>query len=146
MKFNVIWYCYSLVFLMIFSGCRSAEQGSTSERLENTYWKLTEINLKTVTTPADKREVHIILQDDGQEKRLKGFAGCNSVMGSYFSDDKSISFQAGSTKMYCEGSMEIENQFFDTLQKADNYKIIGKNLSLFQKDELLAKFEAVHLK
>ena len=51
--------------------------------LENTYWKLSEVNGNPVITPEGSKEVHFILTAKGDQKNIKGFAGCNSITGSY---------------------------------------------------------------
>jgi heat shock protein HslJ len=43
--------------------------------------------------------------------------------------------QMGSTKMYCEGS--IETDFMQNLQKVNTYKITKKYLYLYKDSELL---------
>ena len=134
-----------LVFIALFN-CKPTEKNVSTATLENTYWRLSEVNGKPVTTPADSREVHIILSKDGTETRLKGFGGCNNMGGSYKVEENKISFTVISTKMMCEGRMETEDFLFSVLNKADNYKIKGETLELYQGDEKLTVFQSVYLK
>jgi len=60
----------------------SCEKSTVETPLQNTYWKLVELNGAPVEThPDQQREVHI--QFSAAEKRLTGFAGCNNITGSY---------------------------------------------------------------
>ena len=121
------------------------ESGKKSNaELVETYWKLTEIMGKPVTSPAGVREMHIILKK--QDNRIQGFAGCNNMIGTYeLRDGNFISFKGiASTKMACP-DMSIENQLTDVLGRADNYSILGDKLSLNKaRMAPLARFEAVY--
>lgn len=50
-----------------------------------------------------------------------------------------------STKMYCDEVQSIENDFFQSLQRATRYETEGKKMFLFEKDELLLEFEKEEL-
>jgi len=121
-----------------------AEKKANAELVE-TYWKLTELMGKRVAPPAQgKKEVHIIIKK--QDDRIQGFAGCNSIMGSYeLKEGNFITFkQVASTRMACD-DMTIENQFKEILGRVDNYSILGDKLSLNKaKMSPLARFEAVY--
>jgi heat shock protein HslJ len=90
--------------------------------------------------------MRMILKKEGNQ--VSGNGGCNSFRGSYtLLEGNRLSFsQLVSTKMACI-NMEKEGTFMEVLQKADNYSIQGKILSL-NKSRMapLAKFEAVYLK
>lgn len=107
----------------------------------NKIWKLVELNGKPVQSSAQ-----MILKADG--KSLRGNGGCNTFFGNYeISEGNRLKLiVTGSTKMNCE-DMNIEIQFFDVLNKVDNYSINGDQLSL-QKAKMapMARFEAVYLK
>jgi len=117
-----------------------------SELIE-TYWKLTELMGEPIVMTSDtKTEMRMILKKEGNQ--VSGNGGCNSFRGSYtLLEGNRLSFsQLVSTKMACI-NMEKEGTFMEVLQKADNYSIQGKILSL-NKSRMapLAKFEAVYLK
>src|SRR6187399_3253231 len=100
--------CLSFIFIQ----CKTTKQPATTTvtaNLENTYWKLAEMNGQPVITPTDAREVHMILGADRAEKQIKGFAGCNTIGGSYSTDGSKIKFITISTKMFCQDTQEIEN-------------------------------------
>lgn len=139
--------CLMLFSTLVFVQCKSSKASLTANAsLENTYWKLSEMNGMPVITPADSKEVHFILTKSDKQNQLKGFAGCNTLAGSYKTDGPSISFTAITTRMFCEGRMEVENYLTKTLSETTSYKINGNVLELYQGETFLAKFEAVYLK
>jgi len=142
-------------FLLLLIGtllfqCKSSkptsDTGSTATLL-NTYWRLSEMNGEPVQPPAGTREVHIILSLDDQENRMKGFAGCNNIGGSFKLDGQKITFSAFSTKMMCEpNQMKVEDFLLKALGATDNYTIEGETLTLLEGDTVLATFQSVYLK
>jgi heat shock protein HslJ len=109
--------CIIFIISLLLLHCRPSEKRMSTANLENTYWKLSEMNGKPVVTPEDSREVHIVLTKEGTETRLKGFAGCNNMGGSYSLSGNTIKFTVISTKMLCPDSMETENFLFSVLEK-----------------------------
>ncbi len=114
------------------------------EALTNTYWKLLEIGGKPVKTPTGQKEAHMILAT--AESKVHGNAGCNNFFGSFEVDGDSLTFgQTGATMMACLDGMDTEQAFLAALGETDRYSISGLMLHLYKGEELLAKFEAVHL-
>ncbi len=147
-----------LIILFIFSSllsCNSTKKSTntgissanTNSELIETYWKLTElIGEPIVMTTGTNTEMRMILKKEGNQ--VSGNGGCNSFIGSYtLLEGNRLSFsQLVSTKMACI-NMEKEGTFMEVLQKADNYSIEGKVLSLNRsKMAPLAKFEAIYMK
>jgi heat shock protein HslJ len=137
-----------LMFLfLVLLHCKPTEKNMSTATLENTYWKLLEVNGRPLLTPADAREVHMILTNEDAGRRLKGFAGCNNMGGSYTVNGDMIRFTVISTKMMCSPDrMEPENFLFDVLNNADHFKIKGERLELYKGDTRLTVFESVYLK
>lgn len=141
---SILLLCFAVV---LFTQCKSTKQTSiATATLDNTYWKLSEMNGMPVITPADAREVHIILSKVDGNNQLKGFAGCNTVAGSFKTEGSALSFTAITTRMFCQDRMEVENFLTTTLSETDSYKIEGTVLELYKGNTFLAKFEAVYLK
>lgn len=142
---NRILYIFVLISALAFIACTGPEKAKNNmptATLTNTYWKLTRANDRPVTTPENAREVHIKFRNDGN--RLQGFAGCNGLGGSYVLSGKNgIRISAITTKMYCD-RMETENFLTDAITKADNYRVTGEKLSLYQGKNLLATFDSVY--
>ena len=128
------------------AGCTAtAERTASDEPLENTYWKL--INLEGVAVEAvdNQREAHVVLHTE--ENRVAGSGGCNRLMGSYQLDGETLSFsQMATTMMACADGMQTEHAFLGALEAVSAWEITGLNLTL--KDgagDDVARFEAVHL-
>ena len=141
----------TLVFVLLASTvlqCKPTKVDTPSQAtLLNTYWKLSEMNGNPVITPENSKEVHIILTRDGDESRLKGFAGCNSVGGSYLLEKEKLSFTPITTKMMCDTDrMKVEDYLLNALNTANGYSIEGEHLELLVGDTSVADFEAVYSK
>ena len=112
--------------------------------LQNTYWKVVELDGKAVTTPEGMREAHVILASDGS--RAHGHAGCNNFFGNFETSEDKLSFSAlGSTMMACPEGMDTEQAFLQALGETNRYEISGQFLTLYAGDRPLARLEAVYL-
>ena len=112
--------------------------------LTEKYWKLIEINGKTVK-PSEK-EAHIIFKE--ADNRIIGNSGCNSFAGGFeLLPGNRISFsKIASTRMACM-DMSIEDQLFNILSTVDNFSLSEGILSLNRaRMASLARFEVVYLK
>ncbi len=123
---------------------RSCEEMVTESLLDN-YWRLVEVGGQAVVTPEGQREAHMILAT-GEEARVHGNAGCNNFFGGYETDGDRVSFgRIGSTMMACPQGMDTERAFLAALESADRYVIEGETMALYAGDEVVARFEVVHL-
>ncbi|XQF92635.1 META domain-containing protein [Pseudoalteromonas espejiana] len=109
--------------------------------LTNTYWKAVTINAQAVSVRT--KEPFIQLDKDN---RVNGFLGCNSVSGSYSTEQQSISFsQLASTKKMCSENMEQESAMLNVLNNTKNWAITGESLQLKDSSNTtLATFNAVY--
>ncbi len=74
--------------------------------------------------------------------KANGFAGCNQYFSSFTTRQSSIEFSdTGSTKMFCEQTMNLENKFLEALDKTNGFKLDGNKLQLLQNDLVLLEFE-----
>ena len=141
-----------LLSLLLFMSCSSMAKNGINKResdnklsieLQETYWKLVEINGQPVpNTPGKQKEAHLILKKE--EHRLQGAGTCNTLMGSYeLEEGNRLRFsEIASTRMAC-GDMSVEDQLKLVLEATDNYVINGKYLMLHKaRMSPLAKFEA----
>ncbi len=114
------------------------------------YWKLIELNGKSIASDEGNREAHFILHEEG--KRVSGNTGCNNMMGQYElpGDNASrgkISFSPlATTRMACIG-IDYEQDYLTVFENCNSYIIQSDTLSLLKGEtELLAKFVAVYLR
>jgi heat shock protein HslJ len=114
------------------------------EPVENTYWKLTQLNGAPVV--AAERQPHFILHPESG--RVTGSGGCNSIAGSYKLDGDRLSFgRFAGTMMSCHEGMEAERNFLGALQKGGRARIAGQRLELFDGGgQIVARFDAVYIK
>lgn len=121
--------------------------GSSSEPIVEKYWKLKTLEGKDVKMSENQeREVYFILKS--QDNRVAGFAGCNTLSGSYkLEKGNRIRFsQMASTLMACPDVDFNEAEFLKVFELADNYTINGDILSLnVGRRAPLAVFEAVYM-
>jgi uncharacterized lipoprotein YbaY/heat shock protein HslJ len=112
--------------------------------LQDTYWKLLELDGKPVVTPEGMREAHMVLASAGSSAR--GHAGCNNFFGTFQATEDKLTFSAlGSTMMACLTGMDTEKAFLQALGETTRFEISGQFLTLFADDHPLARLEAVYL-
>lgn len=122
----------ALFLLAVIAGCtgKTTQTNSTTSSLENSYWKLVELNGKTIVTPERQREAHIILRG-GEPPALGGSGGCNRLMGSYTISGNTITFgNTAMTMMACPQGMETEYEFTEVLRGKKQWLITGDTLLL----------------
>ena len=122
------------------TGALQNEKGSA--QLENTYWKLVELNGKPVVATTRRREPHLRLSPE--VKTLQGSGGCNAMRGVYQLDGERLRFtQIATTRMACpDPYMSQENAFLKVLEATDSFKLSGDKLELLADGISLARFEA----
>lgn len=139
-----------LLALTIFGACKSKQMltkpTNPAPSIEGTYWKLTELMGKPVDAASapNGREMHLKLVADST--RVTGWGGCNIFGGTYTlqADVSRIRFsKLFSTMMACD-RLDLEKQFMDAIERADNYSVADGKLSLNRaRMAPLARFEAV---
>ena len=119
---------------------------SNYEILEK-YWKLVELNGKDVVADSTFiKDPHIIFKEGNN--RITGNGGCNSISGEYKIEslNRITLSKMISTRMACP-QMELEGEFLEALQKADNFNVVGDMLMLNKaRMAPLARFKAVYMK
>lgn len=133
-------------FILLGFACRPSNQigelvGAINDRpLEGTVWLLTELNGKDISTVESLKSISVLYSKD--DKKVSGFAGCNSFTGSFEMNGSEISATLASTRMFCEGKMEIETEFLKVLNAPHHHKVEGGHLYLRDKNTVVAKFLA----
>ncbi len=111
--------------------------------LKNTYWKLISLQGKDVVMDEkQKREAFFQLNSD--EQSIKGFAGCNQLMGSYETEGNNLSFsKIAATRKACMVGMDTESAFMKTLTDTQYYSIHEHHLTLLNAAKKpIARFQA----
>ncbi|TYC14211.1 META domain-containing protein [Bizionia gelidisalsuginis] len=116
-----------------------------SQPITQKHWKLKTLQGKEVTRVENQdKDIYFMLQST--ENRVEGFAGCNSITGSYtLEQGNRITFtNVATTMMACPDVKVNEAEFLKIFEIADNYTINGDELSLnVGRRAPLAVFEAV---
>lgn len=116
------------------------------EPVENTYWKLTQLNGTAFVAAERQREPHFILHPESGQ--VTGSGGCNGITGTYKLNGDRLSFgPLAGTMMSCHGGMEAERNFLATLQKGGRARIAGQRLELLDGGgQSVARFDASYIK
>ena len=127
------------IFIAALAMVVAAACGKANLPLENTSWKLVELN-------GEQNEAFAANEDsfwfslDG--KQIVGVGACNRFFGSYeLSDNNGIEIgPMGMTKMFCP-NIELEDGFARVLDEANGYSIDGDQLTLTKDGEKIAVFK-----
>jgi heat shock protein HslJ len=149
MNINHLIIVTAFIFLHACNGTQpiADKNGDSATRsLTNTYWKLVELNGKSIgeAEVGKRREMFLLLAT--KDNRVSGNAGCNGFGGTYTlaPGNFRISFsQMMRTQMACDG-LDLENLYLSILEKADSYYLMRDTLQLNKrKMAALARFVAV---
>lgn len=119
-----------LAAALIVAGCAMQPGAPASELLE-TYWRAVQIDGQAIARRPGTREVHIVLKREGS--RISGFAGCNSLAGTFQQDGGALRFgdKLAMTRMACVGEGDaLEGAFTRALGSTASYRISGDRLEL----------------
>lgn len=121
-------------------------QQQTSASLENTYWKLVELDMRSPAQALPgEREAHLLLLDG----RASGSSGCNKLMGQYTLPASGILRldSLTSSRMACPPAiLAQEAVLIAAYGRTTRYRIAGETLTLLDGDTVLARFEARYFK
>lgn len=135
-KYNIIPFFLAIFFVLILSGC----SGSKVDELKiyGNEWKLENLNGKEIQLKGDKYISIIFNRANGN---FKGFSGCNTYFGIYFSGKRNLQLsEISQTEMACD-EMKTESEFLESLKKIDGYKISEDKLSLTSFGNPIAVFK-----
>lgn len=128
------------ISFLFLSGCRAFNENADQPELADVQWQLLAMNQKA----ADLGNKAFIRFND-KDRKISGKAACNSIFADYELTGSKLSFSGiGSTKMYCEGLMDQENQIITDLEKTRRYEIKYGLLYLYGSDDLLLTFKKVN--
>jgi len=124
--------------------CKSTKVATTKSSFENTHWRLAEMNGNPIITLEGSRDVYFKVTTEQGQKKVTGFAGCNSIAGGYTLSGDKVKFTIASTKMMCPPEqMAVEDYLLKALTSATSYRVEGDVLELFDGQTALADFKAI---
>lgn len=107
------------------------QQNTTESEIVGTHWKLIQLEGQDVKMADNqKKEIYFVLKSEG--KKVEGFAGCNSINGTYtLEEGQRIHFsQMAVTLRACPDVAINENDYLQVFELADNYTIHNGELTL----------------
>jgi len=105
--------------------------------ITNIEWKLTKLEGRDVSS----LNPPVTLLLDESQKKVSGYAGCNRFFGSYQSENTGITFSGmGSTKMFCQETMPIEDAYFKALGNVQAFKTTDNQLHLMAGNKVVLEF------
>jgi heat shock protein HslJ len=117
------------------------EKISVATPLIGTHWKLVALNGAAVEPHPDRRQ-EAYLRFELQEGRVTGFAGCNTINGSYETNEDSLNFGLLATTMMACPRLDRETEFLKTLEGVQRFSILGESLVLSDGGSDVARFRA----
>ncbi len=122
----------------------TCEKAGVHTTIDNTYWKLVELNGEPVVTHEFQNEVHLILRYHNDE--IGGFGGCNPLSGRYQVDGDRVCFlDIAATGDACE-FQDQQSIFIEALSRVTNYLSVGESLQLRDDNGPVARLRAVYFR
>jgi heat shock protein HslJ len=109
--------------------------------LENTYWKLVELNGAEVAIAPGQQEPHLRLESVLRRVTVTG--GCNSLRGGYQVTQGNLRFTplAGTKKACPQAVMDREVTLLRALEATTTFRLFTEALELYGQGKRLARFE-----
>jgi len=128
---------FFLLCLFALASCNAVQHTSDIPKLGESNWKLIAIEQKPVNF-GDRA----YLKFDEKENKVSGKAVCNSFSSDYEMVGQKITFSGiNSTKMYCEGIMDDENQIITQLQKTSRHEVKSDKLYFYDEGKVVLTFK-----
>ncbi|MGL5682855.1 MAG: META domain-containing protein [Marinifilaceae bacterium] len=129
----------AIVSLFVLVSC-GTNKGTDASLLEANTWKL--LSIQGTTNDNFTMDDSFTINFSGKDSIYNGKGACNRFFGKFELKGKNdiTIHPGGSTMMACPG-MEMEQQFFSVLEKANRYTIKDSVLALYNKQEELATFK-----
>jgi heat shock protein HslJ len=126
---------YLIILSIAITSIQCSPKLSPDAAWGNQRWVLVQMKGVPVQQSESRRDAFLTFETG--EKRFNGNGGCNQVSGNYTIERNRISFgEVVSTKMSCN-DIEFENVFISTLGSIDRYEVLGNELLLKRKSEVL---------
>ena len=111
-------------------------------QLEDRTWVVVQLGEQAITPPKEGLGAHLILMS--KDQRVAGSGGCNRLMGGYSLQGDTLKFsKMAGTMMFCDGSMETEQNFLRSMDKVTSWSMDADLLILKdQSDKTLIKLRA----
>ncbi|NRD22314.1 META domain-containing protein [Winogradskyella litoriviva] len=131
------------ILLSIFMLLATANSCNSSKKAIETNKKMQEVLLGTYYVTqlgdTDVSSYKITINFDDTEKKVTGFAGCNSFFGTYTLENNTLTFgNIASSKKLCPGTIsQTERQFLKALNSVNAFSIKDNLISFSENDDIL---------
>lgn len=139
---KILLHIITLIFLT--ASCNSSKESVAANTIENHNkvqntslhsgsYNITQIGTNSTFKPG------LTITFDEKSNKVTGFSGCNTFMGSYSTEGKTISFnRIATTKKFCKEEINtIENHVLKALNEVNYFSIQNEALQLLKNDTLL---------
>lgn len=121
-----------ITLLMLIMGCQTPQASIATKE-----WKL----VKMYGEDFSKLSSPVTLQFSEADHKVSGFGGCNRFFGSYEQTNSTLKISGlGSTKMYCQETMAVEDKYFKALQEVQSHSLKQNTLYLLDDKEVILEF------
>lgn len=136
-KVYIMRYFLPVIMFALFSSCNALKPEEATLKLDGQRWTLTAIKHKPINGGGN---AYLEFQDNLD---VKGKAFCNSINAEYelMGKDQLTFSDIVSTKMFCDGVMNLENEMITHLQAVKRYEIKNGMLYLHDSESLLLTFK-----
>jgi heat shock protein HslJ len=113
---------FTLLALFLLTACGGS--GGEAPDLDGTEWGLVEMNGESI--PEDV-EITIAFS----EGQISGQSACNRYFAGYEQEGNTLTFEpAGNSNMYCEGLMDFEADYLQTLSEVKSFESSADTMTL----------------
>ncbi|WP_445116597.1 META domain-containing protein [Acinetobacter sp. WZC-1] len=119
---------------LAFTGCattHSALQQKNLSLLQNKDWSMTHIGATEYANDPATHTATPSIRFNAASMQVNGSDGCNRMAGTYLIKDNHLELgPLATTRMYCEGKMELANKYAEALDTVTGYQVYGRTLKL----------------
>jgi len=128
----------AILILMLTVSCNSskdvAKANSDSNLVSPLTGSYTLVDMNGKTMVGNSMELIFNSNDNS----IAGSSGCNKLFGSYTQDGDQLKFEGfGTTKMYCDGKMDLEREFIQGLTAVNSLAMADGMIILKNNDSVL---------
>lgn len=127
-----VYYSLAILFLIFITSCDETQRViNTAGNVQlNGNYTINEVKGKSYTPKG------LVMAFDALNKGISVTTECNNMFGTYTLDLYVINFsEMASTKMYCEGKMDAEQEIGSALSETGSYTLDAGVLKLFSKND-----------
>lgn len=134
----------TLFIVLLTVSCNSSKNAGSAKQDSNTMptlsgsYSIVSMNAKSMAG----NSMELIFNDS--DNSIAGSSGCNKLFGKFNQQESQLSFEGfGATKMYCDGKMALEQEFFQGLSVVNAVAIEDDLILLKNGDAVLMTLKRI---